>query len=120
MTDLQWEFFFTCWRYNVDFWRGSNVKWKFNIGVPLYYYGLGRKLFGSGMKYPLFRFGHLPEWLLRQRLYLDFSGKKQSRYRVPEAVHIPTERMRPAIPELDVVTAPPVPDQGELEPQELS
>ena len=37
LTDLQWEFFFTCWRYNVDFWRGSKVKWKLNIGVPLYY-----------------------------------------------------------------------------------
>jgi radical SAM superfamily enzyme YgiQ (UPF0313 family) len=105
LTDLQWEFFFTCWRYNVDFWRGSNVKWKFNIGVPLYYYGLGRKLFGSGLKYPLFRFGHLPEWLLRRRLYLDFSNGNQPRYRVPEAVHIPAERMRPAIPELQDITA---------------
>jgi hypothetical protein len=120
LTDLQWEFFFTCWRYNVDFWRGSNVKWKFNIGVPLYYYGLGRKLFGTGLKYPLFRFGHLPEWLLRRKLYLDFSGRNQSRYRVPEAVHIPTERMRPAIPELDVAIALPVPAAGELEPQERS
>jgi len=100
LTDLQWEFFFTCWRYNVDFWRGSWVQWKFNIGVPLYYYGLARRLFGSGLKYPLFRFGHLPDWLIRRRLYLDFSREAQPRYRVPEAVHVPAERMRPEIPEL--------------------
>ena len=117
LTDLQWEFFFTCWRYNVDFWRGSKVQWKFNIGVPLYYYGLARKLFGGGLKYPLFRFGHLPEWLLRGRLYLDFSNGNQPRYRVPEAVHVPAERMRPAIPELQGVTpldAQPVEGSGPL------
>jgi len=28
LTDLQWEFFLTCWRYNVDVWRGSNVRWE--------------------------------------------------------------------------------------------
>ena len=122
LTDMQWEFFFTCWRYNVDFWRGSKVKWKFNIGVPLYYYGLGRRLFGSGLKYPLFRLGHLPEWLLRRRLYLDFSDGHPPRYRVPEAVHVPPERMRPAIPELEGVTALPVQYADVLrpEPQEPS
>ncbi|MGH9881011.1 MAG: B12-binding domain-containing radical SAM protein, partial [Pyrinomonadaceae bacterium] len=23
MTDLQWEFFFTCWRFNLQFWKGG-------------------------------------------------------------------------------------------------
>lgn len=99
LTDLQWEFFFTCWRYNVDFWRGSNVRWKFNLGVPLYYYLLGRKLFGSGLKYPLFRFGHFPEWYLRRHLYLDFSGGARPRYQTPAQVMVPAERLRPVIPE---------------------
>src|SRR2546429_4483423 len=22
MTDLQWEFFYTCWKYNLHFWKG--------------------------------------------------------------------------------------------------
>jgi radical SAM superfamily enzyme YgiQ (UPF0313 family) len=98
LTDLQWEFFFTCWRYNVDFWRGANMRWKFNLGVPLYYCLLGRKLFGRGLRYPLFRLGHFPEWYLRRHLYLDFTGRMQPRFQVPEAVPVPSERLRPKIP----------------------
>jgi radical SAM superfamily enzyme YgiQ (UPF0313 family) len=90
LTDLQWEFFFTCWRYNMDFFRKSAwVQWRFNVGVPIYYYMLGRKLFGPAMKYPLMRFGHWPERWLRNRLYLDFSGRSQARYSVPDLVPIP-------------------------------
>jgi radical SAM superfamily enzyme YgiQ (UPF0313 family) len=98
LTDLQWEFFFTCWRYNVDFWRGSRVQWKFNVGVPIYYYLLGRKLFGHGIKYPLFRFAHFPERFLKGKLYLNFANGTHPRYRVPEQVPIPAERQRPAAP----------------------
>lgn len=101
LTDLQWEFFFTCWRYNLDFWRNqASVQWKINLGVPFYYYLLGRKLFGREIKYPLYRLGHFPEWYLRRKLYLDFSGRMQPRYQVPDAVQIPEERHRPYIPEL--------------------
>lgn len=82
MTDLQWEFFFTCWRYNLECWHGSNVsllaRYKFSAGVPLYYYMLGRKLFGDGIKYPLYRFAGIPDRLMRKRLYLDFTGRKRN------------------------------------------
>jgi radical SAM superfamily enzyme YgiQ (UPF0313 family) len=79
MTDLQWEFFFTCWRYNLDFFHNDRrTHWSYNLGVPLYYYGLGRRLFGAGIKYPLFRLAHVPERLLRRRLYLDFSREARS------------------------------------------
>jgi radical SAM superfamily enzyme YgiQ (UPF0313 family) len=101
LTDLQWEFFFTAWRYNIDFFRRErSVQWKFNAGIPLYYYLLGRKLFGSAMKYPLFRLAHFPEWLLRGKLYLDFSGKTPSRFSAPADVPIPEERGRPELPVL--------------------
>jgi radical SAM superfamily enzyme YgiQ (UPF0313 family) len=90
LTDLQWEFFFTCWRYNMDFFRKSAwVQWRFNVGVPIYYYMLGRKLFGPAMKYPLMRFGHWPERWLRNHMYLDFSGRTTPRYNAPEAIPIP-------------------------------
>jgi len=92
MTNVQWEFFSTAWRYNVDFWRGSNVRWKFNLGVPIYYYLLGRKLFGNIVKYPLLRFGHSPERLLRDKLYLNFGDDRTARYRIPGRVEIPAER----------------------------
>lgn len=102
LTDLQWEFFFTCWRYNIDFYRNTpSVQWKFNLGVPFYYYLMGRRLFGEGMKYPLFRLGHFPEWFLRRKLYLDFSGRQKPRYRAPEHVEIPEHGMRPLIPEVE-------------------
>jgi len=102
MSDLQWEFFFTCWRYNLDFWRGSpKMQLLFSMGIPLYYYFLGRKLFGPAMKYPLMRFGHFPEWMMRGKLYLDFSNGAQPKYRVPAEVPIPRHPFRPAIPETE-------------------
>src|SRR2546423_2329150 len=49
MTELQWEFFFTCWKYNVNFWNGGLVSnrgsLKFSLGGPIYYYLLGPRLF---------------------------------------------------------------------------
>lgn len=78
MTDLQWEFFFTCWKYNMEFWRGgSRSSLKFSMGVPIYYSLLGKRLFGHGIKYPLMRFAGVPDRLMRKRLYLDFSGYKR-------------------------------------------
>ncbi len=101
LTDLQWEFFFTCWRYNIDFFRKQrSVQWKFNLAIPIYYYALGHRLFGPGLKYPLYRLAHFPEWYLRRRLYLDFSGRMQPAYHTPETVEIPEEHRRPEIPVL--------------------
>jgi hypothetical protein len=80
MTDLQWEFFYTCWKYNLHFWHGkTNASMKFSLGVPLYYYLLGRKLFGNGIKYPLYRFAGVPDRFMRKHLYLDFTGYKRSK-----------------------------------------
>jgi radical SAM superfamily enzyme YgiQ (UPF0313 family) len=79
MTDLQWEFFYTCWKYNMHFWHGrSKSSMKFSLGVPFYYYLLGRKLFGNGIKYPLYRFAGVPDRFMRKHLYLDFTGYKRS------------------------------------------
>jgi radical SAM superfamily enzyme YgiQ (UPF0313 family) len=104
LTDLQWEFFFTCWRYNIDFFRRErSTQWKFNLGVPLYYYGMGRKLFGASMKYPLLRLGHFPERFLRNKLYLDFSGGRAARFSVPDIVQVPDERGRPELPDETIV-----------------
>jgi radical SAM superfamily enzyme YgiQ (UPF0313 family) len=80
MTERQWEFFFTCWKYNVEFFRGGTVeRFKYSMGVPFYYRMLGKKLFGETMKYPLYRFAGFPERLMRNHLYLNFSGYKRNR-----------------------------------------
>lgn len=79
MTDLQWEFFFTCWRYNIDFYGGSRSRWQWSAGVPLYYQMMGKKLFGQGIKYPLYRFAGAPERFLRKKLYLDLSDYKRTK-----------------------------------------
>src|SRR5438046_4178807 len=80
MTDLQWEFFYTCWKYNLNFWHGGGTaNMKFSLGVPIYYYLLGRKLFGDGIKYPLYRFAGVPDRFMRKHLYLDFTGYKRSK-----------------------------------------
>jgi hypothetical protein len=52
----------------------------------------------------MFRLGHFPEWILRQRLYLDFSKRRQPIYRVPQSVPIPEHRLQPEIPELRVLS----------------
>jgi radical SAM superfamily enzyme YgiQ (UPF0313 family) len=79
MTDLQWEFFFTCWKYNREFYGSAHSHYKWSLGVPLYYKMLGRKLFGDGIKYPLWRFAGWPERFMRKHLYLDFSGYKRTK-----------------------------------------
>ncbi|HRR56720.1 MAG TPA: radical SAM protein [Acidobacteriota bacterium] len=93
LTDLQWEFFFTCWRYNMDFFRNSlSERWKFGLGVPIYYSLIGRRLFGKAMKYPLLRLAHVPERWMRGKLYLDFSDPHRPRLRPPDALR-PPERL---------------------------
>ncbi|HEX8735141.1 MAG TPA: radical SAM protein [Pyrinomonadaceae bacterium] len=102
LTELQWEFFFTCWRYNLDFYRSEpKFQRRFNLGVPIYYYLLGRRLFGKTMKYPIMRLAHVPEKILKRRLYLDL--REKSPLKVPETVEIPQPKARPAIPELELV-----------------
>lgn len=102
LTELQWEFFFTCWRYNLDFYRSEPAfQRRFNLGVPIYYYLLGRRMFGKTMKYPLLRLAHFPERILRRRLYLDL--REKSHLQVPETVAIPHAKARPAIPELELI-----------------
>jgi hypothetical protein len=99
LTDLQWEFFFTCWRYNLDFFhRAKSAHLVYNLGIPIYYFLLGRRLFGKAMKYPLLRLGHFPEWILKRKLYLDLTGKRPPKYRVPESVPIPEHSARPILP----------------------
>jgi radical SAM superfamily enzyme YgiQ (UPF0313 family) len=79
MTDLQWEFFFTCWRYNLEFWKGGGrVNAKFSLGVPIYYSKMGKRLFGEVIKYPIARFAGVPDRFLRNHLYLDFTGHKRN------------------------------------------
>ncbi|HEY0460622.1 MAG TPA: radical SAM protein, partial [Pyrinomonadaceae bacterium] len=99
LTELQWEFFFTCWRYNLDFFRRDpSFQRRFNLGVPIYYYAMGRRLFGKQMKYPIMRLAHVPEKILKRRLYLDL--RAESPLKIPDAVEIPQAAARPSIPEL--------------------
>lgn len=94
LTDLQWEFFFTCWRYNLDFYRGAKKKILFGLGIPFYYYLLGRKLFGERVKYPLWRLAHVPERIMRGRLYLDLD-RPATRFSVPVEAPIPLTAATP-------------------------
>ena len=64
---------------------------KFSLGVPLYYYLLGRKLFGNGIKYPLYRFAGVPDRFMRKHLYLDFTGHKRSK----DVMRAPVDELLP-------------------------
>ena len=68
MTDLQWEFFFTCWKYNIEFYGKGRSRRKRSLGVGFYYKLLGKKLFGHGIKYPLWRFAGWPDRFMRKHL----------------------------------------------------
>jgi hypothetical protein len=50
------------------------------------------------MKYPLLRLGHFPETILKHKLYLDFTGKREPRYHVPDSLPIPEHSVRPVLP----------------------
>lgn len=84
MTDLQWEFFFTCWRYNIDYMGqgGKQNRWHVKMGAPFYYQFIGKKHFGTGIKYPLARLAGAPERMLRKKLYLDLSDYKHATSRL--------------------------------------
>ena len=45
----------------------------------------------------------LRAWLLRRKLYLDFSGRQEPCYKVPDFVPVPDHSLRPALPELTVL-----------------
>jgi hypothetical protein len=87
MTDLQWEFFFTCWKYNIEVWQTGNLsalgRAKFSFGVPFYYTMLARRLFGPAIKYPLYRFANFPERLFHKRMYLDLRGRRRNKQGLP-------------------------------------
>lgn len=68
------------------------------MDIPIYYYLMGRRLFGKQMKYLLMRLAHFPEKMLQRRLYLDL--REESPMKVPDQVEIPAAKARPAIPEL--------------------
>ncbi len=76
----------------------------FNLGVPIYYFTMARKLFGKSVLYPLMRLAHLPERILSRKLYLNLNRKP--RYEVPESVPIPEHRLRPALSELELIPGP--------------
>jgi radical SAM superfamily enzyme YgiQ (UPF0313 family) len=79
MTDRQWEFFFTCWKYNLDFYRSGWERYRFSLGVPLYYALLGRRLFGRAVRAPLLRFAGVPDQLINGSMYLTFAGHSRRR-----------------------------------------
>jgi hypothetical protein len=87
LTGLQWEFFFTCWRYNLDFFHHNRSWLMFYLGTPIYYYLLGRKLFGHRIKYPLWRMAHVPEPLLRHHLYLNLDAPA-TKFKVPAEIPV--------------------------------
>lgn len=93
LTELQWELFFTCWRYNLDFFH-HNRKWlMFYLGTPIYYFLLRRKMFGKNIKYPLWRMAHVPESLLRRRLYLDLDAPA-TRFKMKSPALVPLQLRR--------------------------
>lgn len=83
MSDRQWEFFFTCWKYNVEFYRSGWARYRFSLGVPLYYALLGRRLFGRSIKYPLWRFAGVPDAIVDRHLYLKLAGRPRRRDGLP-------------------------------------
>ena len=74
--------------FNVD-WAGTGEVWPDGQAkyVPQRLRLLGRRLFGKAIKYPLLRPGHFPEWILKHKLYLNFTGKHKPRFRVPLCAH---------------------------------
>lgn len=61
----------------------ARSRWQWQLGVPIYYQMMGKKLFGKGIKYPLARFAGVPESYLKRKLYLDLSDYKRTTELMP-------------------------------------
>jgi radical SAM superfamily enzyme YgiQ (UPF0313 family) len=75
LTQLQWEFILTAWRYSLDFAvvrKQSNLAWK--LGMMGFYYLRGRWIHGPQFKYPAFRFAGISEERIGRHLYLNNNG----------------------------------------------
>jgi radical SAM superfamily enzyme YgiQ (UPF0313 family) len=75
LTQLQWEFMLTAWRYSLDFAvvrKQSNLAWK--LGMMGFYYMRGRWIHGPQFKYPAFRFAGISEERIGKHLYLNNNG----------------------------------------------
>jgi hypothetical protein len=54
---------------------------------------LGKKLFGEGIKYPLWRFAGLPDRRMHKHLYLDFPGYKRTK----SLIQAPVREINPGL-----------------------
>jgi hypothetical protein len=98
LTDLQWEFFFTCCDITSTF---SGTRERCTGDQPRHSSLLllaGRKLFGQQVKVSAVPLAHIPERLLRRKTLLG-SANGKPKYSVPERVEVPSHDMRPIMPE---------------------
>jgi hypothetical protein len=70
--------------------------------LPSRYASVFKVAWAGAMKYPVLRLGHFPEWILKHKLYLDFTEKRQPRFHVPDHVAIPEHAIRPFLPVNDI------------------
>jgi hypothetical protein len=70
LTDAQWEFISTCWKYNVDFWWRSEARWKSTLllGSVLTYFAYYRWKHSSMVARHLWKVAGFPEGFWGQSL----------------------------------------------------
>lgn len=70
LTEAQWDFIATCWKYNVDFW-GSDHRWKITLGALLAYAFYFRWKHGRKARYPMLKLMGMPDIdeVIRTRIY---------------------------------------------------
>jgi hypothetical protein len=83
-------------KYKREFYGGNSDHYKWSLGVPLYYKMLSKRLFGQGIKYPLWRFVGWPDRFMRKHLYLDFTG----RGRTTDLMKAPVDEITPGFIEV--------------------
>jgi radical SAM superfamily enzyme YgiQ (UPF0313 family) len=70
LTDAQWDFIATCWKYNIDFW-GSDHRWKIALGSLLAYAFYFRWKHGRKIRYPMLKIAGFPDVnkIIRKKIY---------------------------------------------------
>ena len=79
LSELQWEFILTCWKYSLaNAISRAKVRFVFRAGMVAFWALKGRHIHGPQFTWPAMNFANLPEWLLRRKLYLGRSRPDDS------------------------------------------
>ena len=71
LSELQWEFILTCWKYSLNIAISRpRTRFGFRAGMTVFWALKGRRIHGPQFTWPAMNFANLPGWLINRKLHL--------------------------------------------------